>query len=171
MWLNLCAATHWQEFHWLFCGNIWTYVAEAWAARCDPNVLLVFYEDLKDDAEAQVRRIAGFMGVEIDDALVASVVERSGHAYMMAHSTMFDEHWIASQQAALGRWGIDGRPNTSAPKVTSNGTHGAHASALSASTAAMMDAMWAERVLPDTGLASFPAMRSAAAAETTETNK
>jgi len=30
------------------------------------------------------------------------VVERSGHQYMLAHSSMFDEHWITSQQAALG---------------------------------------------------------------------
>jgi hypothetical protein len=30
--------------------------AEAWAARHNPNVLLVFYEDLKDDADAQVKR-------------------------------------------------------------------------------------------------------------------
>jgi len=52
---------HWQEVEWLFNGHVWMYIEQAWAARHDPDVLLVFYEDLKDDAEAQVRRIAYHM--------------------------------------------------------------------------------------------------------------
>jgi len=73
-------------------------------------------------------------GVEADDALIAAVLQRSAHEYMLAHSSQFDEHWITSQQALTGRWGIDGRPATATPKVTPNGTHGAHAAALSADT-------------------------------------
>jgi hypothetical protein len=58
------------------------------------------------------------MGVAVDDTLMAAVVERSGHQYMLEHSSMFDEHWITSQQAALGRWGIGGRPATAAGTYT-----------------------------------------------------
>ena len=124
-------------------------------------MLLVFYEDLKDDADAQVRRIAAHMGVAVDDTLIAAVVERSGHQYMLEHSSMFDEHWITSQQAALGRWGVGGRPATAAPKVTANGTHGAHKTALTGATTDLMDALWARRVMPGTGHASYHAMRAA----------
>ena len=45
---------HWREFAWLFNGHVWHYVREAWAARHVPNVLLVFYEDLKADPVIQV---------------------------------------------------------------------------------------------------------------------
>jgi len=58
------------------------------------------------------------------------------------------------QALALGRWGIDGRPATAAPKVTANGTHGAHAAALTGATAALMDELWARRVLPGRSLHS-----------------
>jgi len=43
-----------------FCCNVnLRRHTEAWAARHDPNVLLVFYEDLKDDADAQAGRLLG----------------------------------------------------------------------------------------------------------------
>jgi len=99
---HLCFCRHWQDFDWLFCGHVWMYIAQAWAARHDPSVLLVFYEDVKDDAEAQVRRMAHHMGVEADDGLIAAVVRLSRHDYMLAHSSQFDEHWRMQQRAALG---------------------------------------------------------------------
>ena len=49
-------SSHWQEFHWLFNGHIWMYIKQAWEARRHPGVLVLFYEDLKDGPQTQVRR-------------------------------------------------------------------------------------------------------------------
>jgi|AntAceMinimDraft_5_1070358.scaffolds.fasta_scaffold88111_1 hypothetical protein len=60
------------------------------------------------------------MGVEMDTGLVDTVLERSGHAWMLEHATMFDEHWITEQQQTLGRWGSAGAA-TACNKVTPGG--------------------------------------------------
>lgn len=39
--------------------------ATYWQARAQPNLLLVHYSDLKADLEAEMRRIAGFLAIEI----------------------------------------------------------------------------------------------------------
>ena len=48
-------SSHWREFRWLFNGHIWMYIKQAWEARRHPGVLVLFYEDLKDSPEGQVR--------------------------------------------------------------------------------------------------------------------
>jgi hypothetical protein len=53
-------------------------------------VLWVFYEDLKEDLEREVARIANFMGVPLDRVPVAT--QHSTFAFMQAHGRQFDEH-------------------------------------------------------------------------------
>jgi aryl sulfotransferase len=53
-----------------------------WAERRRPNVLLVHYNDLKADLEDEMRRIAGFLGVEIPQALWPRLVEAAGFEAM-----------------------------------------------------------------------------------------
>lgn len=48
-----------------------------------------FFEDMKRDLPGAVRRVAELTGVEADDALIDTVVERSGFAYMKAHEPQF----------------------------------------------------------------------------------
>ena len=53
-----------------------------WAARHDPNVLLVHYNDMKADLEGEMRRIAKFLAVEIAEELWPELVEAAGFAAM-----------------------------------------------------------------------------------------
>ena len=57
-----------------------------WAARRDPDVLLVHYADLKADLEGEMRRIADFLGIAIDEALWPELVEAAGFAAMKANA-------------------------------------------------------------------------------------
>ena len=82
--------------------------------------------------------MAQHMGVDVDTGLLGTVLERSAHARMLEHASMFDEHWITAQQRALGRWGPAGAA-TACDKVTPNGTYGAHRRALTPVTACAMD--------------------------------
>jgi aryl sulfotransferase len=52
------------------------YLASWWDLRDEPNVLLVHYNDLQADLEGEMRRVAGFLDIDIPEALWAGVVER-----------------------------------------------------------------------------------------------
>jgi aryl sulfotransferase len=49
-----------------------------WAARQEPDVLLVHFNDLKADREGEMRRIAEFLDIEIAGALWPELVEAAG---------------------------------------------------------------------------------------------
>jgi aryl sulfotransferase len=52
------------------------YLASWWDLRDEPNVLLVHYNDLQADLEREMRRVAGFLDIDIPEALWPGVVER-----------------------------------------------------------------------------------------------
>ena len=66
-----------------------------WEHRNNENMLLLFFDDLKEDHAGTVRQIAKFMGVELDDAAVARVVHKTSHAEMSQHASKFDIRNIA----------------------------------------------------------------------------
>ncbi len=49
-----------------------------WAARDEENVLMVHYADLKADLDGEMRRVAGFLGIETPAALWTRMVEAAG---------------------------------------------------------------------------------------------
>lgn len=53
-----------------------------WNARHEPNMLLVHYADLKRDREAEMRRVAQFLKIDIDEALWPELVEAAGFEAM-----------------------------------------------------------------------------------------
>lgn len=55
-----------------------------WNERMRPNVLLVHYADLSSDLEAEMRRIASFLAIEIDEAVWPSLVRAAGFEAMRA---------------------------------------------------------------------------------------
>ena len=67
-----------------------------WEHRHDDNVLILFFEDLKEDHEGYVRRIAKFMGIDCDEETIARVVHTTTHAEMAKHHSKFDLHSMVS---------------------------------------------------------------------------
>jgi hypothetical protein len=61
-------------------GVMW-HLTDAWSRRGEPNVVLVHYDDLVDDLESQMRRVAGILGIEIEDEVWPALV----------HAATFDE--------------------------------------------------------------------------------
>jgi hypothetical protein len=62
-------------------------------AQRERNVLFVYFEDMKRDLPAVVRKVAGFLGVRpLTDAEVAAVAEKCGFAYMQRHQEAFEMH-------------------------------------------------------------------------------
>ncbi len=79
----------------LMWWGTWTDHVKGWWARAQssPNVLFVYFEDMKRDLRAVVTRVADFLGVApLSEAELAAVVHKCGFAYMQEHQEMFEMH-------------------------------------------------------------------------------
>lgn len=66
--------------------SAWENVRSWWEIRSLPNVMLVHYATLKSDMPGEIRRIAAFLDIPIDDARWPAIVEHCGFGYMKAHA-------------------------------------------------------------------------------------
>lgn len=64
----------------------WSHIQSWWDVRCLPNVLLVHFDELKEDMEAQICRIAEFIDVDIDPRTWPAIVEHCRFDWMKAHA-------------------------------------------------------------------------------------
>lgn len=51
----------------------WTHLEEGWSRRNEPNVLFMFYEDMCKDFPATIRKVAEFLGKQLDDEQIAKL--------------------------------------------------------------------------------------------------
>ncbi len=65
----------------------WENLASWWAIRDLPNLMLLHFEELRQDLPGQMRRIAAFLDIPIDEARFPVMVEHCGFAWMKANAT------------------------------------------------------------------------------------
>ncbi|ROT72566.1 estrogen sulfotransferase [Penaeus vannamei] len=68
-------------------GPYWKHVAEGWEKRDHPNVLFIFYEDLKEDIMREMRRLNAFLGTGYTDEQLLKVAEHTKFSNMKSRST------------------------------------------------------------------------------------
>jgi aryl sulfotransferase len=86
-----------------------------WSERERPNLLLVHYNDLHADLDTEMRRIAAFLAIEIDEAIWPSLVKAAGFAEMQANGAALMPHLTNTLVGAAGRFfhkGCNGRWRT-----------------------------------------------------------
>ncbi|HZA02723.1 MAG TPA: sulfotransferase domain-containing protein, partial [Hyphomicrobiaceae bacterium] len=66
--------------------SFWEHVSSWWAIRHLPDVLFLHFADLKRDLPGQIRRIAAFLGIGLDEEAFAAAVRHSSFDYMKAHA-------------------------------------------------------------------------------------
>lgn len=70
----------------------WYNYSEEWLANSmGLNILYISYEELKADLESAVKKIAQFLGIELDKERLDRVLERSSFEFMKTHETKFGE--------------------------------------------------------------------------------
>lgn len=62
--------------------SMWDNVRTWWTVRRHPAVLMLHFADMKRDLEGTVRKVAAFLGIDVDAATLGRVVEHSSFAYM-----------------------------------------------------------------------------------------
>lgn len=89
--------------HWVADESIFfDTVASYWAMRDQPNLLMVHFNDLKRDLGAEMRRIAGFLKIEIPEDTWPRVVERCTFEYMREHEAMVGDMSVAFDGGTKG---------------------------------------------------------------------
>jgi aryl sulfotransferase len=97
---------------WIEEGSLFHFLMTYWQYRNDPNVLFVHYDDLKADLETEVRRIARFLGITIDESLLPGILERCSFSWMRDNADQigrFGEIFTGGAQSFFfkgtnGRW-------------------------------------------------------------------
>ena len=106
--------TYYHEFlandgapYWPF----WSSVQSWWNVRALPNVMLVHYQNLKDDMPAMIRRIARFIDAPISSEAWPKILEHCSFAYMKAHKDQLlpvdsfkDKGASFMHKGTTGRW-------------------------------------------------------------------
>jgi hypothetical protein len=65
------------------------HAASFWDWRNRPNVLVLNFSEIKREPRESIVRVAAIMGVELTEAQLAKVIERSSVEYMKAHESQF----------------------------------------------------------------------------------
>jgi hypothetical protein len=92
---DLAAFEAWYTSPDLMWWGTWTDHVKGWwdRSRSAPNVLFVYFEDMKKDLAGIVRQVASFLGVApLNETELANVVRKCGFAYMQEHQDSFEMH-------------------------------------------------------------------------------
>lgn len=130
--------------------DYWHHLISWWAQRENPNVLLLTYERMSADPVTHIRRVAGFCGIPLDDALLKLTLERTSLAFMLAHKQLFDDRMM--REMAERRIGLP--PDSDSAKVRV-GRVGSHEREMPPEAVDMLDAAWNETVTPKIGFRNY----------------
>ncbi|MEZ5559692.1 MAG: sulfotransferase domain-containing protein [Pseudomonadales bacterium] len=136
--------------------DYWSHLISWWQQRDNPSVLLLAYEHMKTDLPGTVRRVADFIGVVLDDELLATTLEQASLASMQAHKHKYDDLMMRELSER-----VSGLPPGSESSKVRKGEVGSHARELPGDVVRELDAIWTEAVTPETGFASYAALLDA----------
>ena len=113
---------------------LWDHVKGWWDQRRRPNVLLLHYANLIADRTGEMRRLARFLGIAVDEEQLPSLVARCQIDYMR-DQTRGSRHFAAFKDGAANFF--------------NQGTNGRWREVLSPEEAALADEVAARRLPPD----------------------
>ena len=132
-----------------YFGSYFLHLLSWWQHRNDPNVLFLFYEDMKDDLESVVRKVAAFMEIQSEEA-IKKAVENSTFEFMKKNETKFSDSRVASYQKNPQKFNLI---------VTGSATKGQEI--MDDKTKEIIQAKWLEVVGKQTGFQDYDELRSA----------
>ncbi len=143
-------------------GGIWRHFLSFCKVRKRPNVLLLFFEDLKEDLRANVRLIADFMeifqpGDELEKRIDVAV-EKSSYKFMRAHATQFDDHFVFD--CVKRRMGMGPKHVFKVGKVRKGGGKIGESKIIPSEVQQLLDKRWKEILSDVTGCSDYDSFRA-----------
>jgi hypothetical protein len=130
--------------------DYWTHLVSWWEQRDNPAVLLLTYERMKADLPGAVRRVADFIGIPVDAALEAIVLDQASLESMTAHKDKYDDLLMRERSEE-----VVGLPAGSDSAKVRVGAVGSGSKELPAAVVEELDAIWREVVTPRFGASSY----------------
>jgi len=90
----------------------WENIRSWWEVRTLPNVHLLHFENLKKDMPGEIRRVADFLGIAVDEAKWPDILKHCSFDYMKANATatvpLGGAFWDGGAQTFINK-GVNGR--------------------------------------------------------------
>ena len=77
----------------LFFGAFYTHFLGWWSHKDSPNILILMYENMKRDPHAAVRSVASFLGHNLSDEVIESIVDQTSFD-KMKHNPAANMSWL-----------------------------------------------------------------------------
>ncbi|CAB3979724.1 sulfotransferase domain-containing [Paramuricea clavata] len=122
--------------------------------RHDSNVLFLFFEDMKEDLESVVKKVAAFMGIQ-DEERIKKTVEMSSFEFMKGRSTKFSVLGPRYRNKACGL------PDDAVPILIATGSATKGREMMDDKTKEAIQAKWLEVVGKQTGFQDYNELRNA----------
>jgi hypothetical protein len=133
--------------------SYYTHLLSWWPHRHDANVLLLAYEQMKDDHEDAVRRVAEFIGFGDDDRRMTIACQESSLASMKAHHQKYEDRLMRERSEVV----CDLPLGNDSSKVRT-GEVGAHRVELSETLLADLATTWAATIAAALGIPDYGAL-------------
>jgi hypothetical protein len=143
--------------------SYWEFLVSWWPHRNDPNLLWLWYEDMKVNHKEVVTKVARFIGFDNlnlkqqkeEEGLIDVAYRMSTFDFMKEHEKHFDEHnWKNKRNAACG---LPSDAGLESSKVMNGGR--APRATLSQHMKEALEAKWLEVVKPITGCSNYEELR------------
>ena len=134
-------------------SDIWRHLLSWWEQRKNPQVLLLTYEGMSANPERTILRVADFIGIELDEALLSLTLQRSSLGFMLSHKDKFAEPLM--RRATEVRCGLP--LESDAAKVRQGGS-GSGVTELPNDVVVQLDELWDRLVQLVTGLRDYAAL-------------
>jgi hypothetical protein len=143
--------------------DYWHHLVSWWEQRDNPDVLLLSYEDMTAEPEANIRRLAAFSGIPLDDDLLALTLEHSSRAFMLAHKDRFDD--LMMRRLTEERCNLPAGSDSAKVRARPAGPPRQE---MTPEIEAEIDALWRETVTAKLGFETYAALESALRARRSE---
>ena len=124
-----------------------------WEHRNDSNVLLLFFEDMKDNLDSGVRKVAAFMGIK-DEERIKKAVEMSSFEFMKKN-----DRKLASVRLPRYRNEVCGLPTDLEPSRVASGSATAGRELMDEKTKKITQEKWLEVVGKHIGFQNYDELR------------
>ncbi|MER7936232.1 MULTISPECIES: sulfotransferase domain-containing protein [unclassified Streptomyces] len=95
------SAYPWESDGWPY-NSPTRHLSSWWEHRSEPNIRLLHYQDMLDDLDGEMRRLAEFLGITVDERVWPDLVHACTFAEMKVNE---DEIWDSGLSgSALGSW-------------------------------------------------------------------
>ena len=123
-----------------------------WPRRNEPDVLFLAYELMQRNSSETVQRIAEFIGIDLDEDLLALTLEHSSLPFMLTHKDRFDDALMRKKSEE-----VSNLPTGSDSAKVREGKVGSR-TALSKKTLTRIDEIWKKEITPVLGFGNYDEM-------------